>query len=358
MSEQNRIYALMARKAAGEASPDELEELEQLLLENPELQYAFNIVVDIREVHETNNFTAEEAEVLKTKGLEQLAGWLQQEPDPVKRHRLTWKVFAAIAAGAGLLIGTFFYWPKSGTTTFANQVVTRNGSKSTMVLPDGSTVALNACSRLQYDADKFLKGNREVTLTGEAYFDIRHDPAHPFIVHSGKVNIKVLGTSFNVKAYPEDKQIETTLISGKVAVSFKTAENAEAKEVVLLPAQRLLINKLPAQGMPAHAAQAGLTNYSVATVRNAAANTITTEAIPTAWMNDRFEFDSIPLGELSHDLERWYDVRIIFKNEKYKQELFTGVFKKQQLEEVLSALQLTLGFNYEIDKEKKTVTIR
>ncbi|MBV7533793.1 FecR family protein [Chitinophaga sp. sic0106] len=354
MSEQSRIYALMARKAAGEASAEELEELEQLLLENPELQYAFNIVVDIREVQEPDNFTDEEAEALKAKGLEQLAGWLQQEPDPVKRHHLTWKVFAAIAASAGLLIGTFFYWPKSGTTTFANQVVTRNGSKSTMVLPDGSTVALNACSQLQYDADKFLKGNREVTLTGEAYFDIRHDPAHPFIVHSGKVNIKVLGTSFNVKAYPEDKNIETTLISGKVAVSFKTTNE---EEVILLPAQRLIISKLPSSDTRQSAQQAALTNYSVAPVRNTN-TTVTETATPTAWMSDRFEFDSITLEELSHDLERWYNVHIIFKNEKYKQELFTGVFKKQQLEEVLNALQLTLGFNYEIDKDKKTVIIR
>jgi len=359
MTEHSRIYILMARKAAGEASPAELEELDQLLMQHPELQYSFNIVVDINHVFDGSTFTDEEADALKMRGMGKLSQWLDEQPPKIIRSRFPWKTVSAAAASIALMVGVFLFWPKSTATTYANQVITKNGSKTTLLLPDGSSVVLNACSKLQYDANQFLKGDREVTLTGEAFFDVKHDPAHPFLVHSGAVNIRVLGTAFNVKAYAEDAAIETTLISGKVAVDFSAGDhNNENKEIILLPSQKLVINKLDIVNTNNTGSSKLAANFTIAPTKSVT-NTITGEspAPPTAWMDDRFEFDNLTLEELSHDLERWYNVSISFKNDKYKGEVFTGAFKKQTIGDVLDALQITLGFQYSLDNEKRTVTI-
>ncbi|NIG56937.1 FecR family protein [Chitinophaga sp. Cy-1792] len=354
MTDSNRIQVLMARKVAGEATSEELEELELLLLKHPSLQYAFNIIADIQ-LSDSDGFTEEEEETLKQSGMGRLTQWLDEQPVIVP-YRFPWKTFSALAAGVALLIGTYILWPKQTERTYANEVITRNGSKTTLVLPDGSSVVLNACSRLQYDANSFLKGDRTVSLIGEAFFDIKHDPAHPFIVHSGDVNIKVLGTSFNVKAYTEDASVETSLISGKVAVEFSTEKSQHHKEVILLPSQKLTINKLDI--IKNSDKQKLSANFSVAPIKTPApVESETTPGPPTAWMDDRFEFDNLNLEDLSHDLERWYNVKISFKDDKYKKEVFTGAFKKQTIEDVLNALQLTLGFHYQLDKDQHTVTI-
>ena len=108
-----------------------------------------------------------------------------------------------------------------------------------MLLPDGSTVWLNAGSRLTYDS---LYGTtlREVTLSGEAYFDVVKNPKKPFIIHTGKINIRVLGTVFNVKSYPEEQTIETSLIKGSIEVSFPSQPS---KKIILKPNQKLIIDK-------------------------------------------------------------------------------------------------------------------
>src|ERR1700738_3910132 len=99
-----------------------------------------------------------------------------------------------------------------------NVLFTKRKSHSNLQFPDGTLVVLNENSRISYNAD-YGRPNREITLEGEAYFDVARNPGSPLVIHAGNINIKVLGTSFDVKAYPRDRQVEASLIRGAIELS-------------------------------------------------------------------------------------------------------------------------------------------
>lgn len=355
MTEDHRINILLARKLAGEASPEELTELEELLLQFPGVHYAYTIVEDITTLKAHNGFSAMEEQQLLQKGLSNIDRLMETPASAPVRRMFPWKAVMGVAACVAVLVTAYSVWQLPGKHHFGNEVVTRNGSKTAVVLPDGTSVVLNACSHLRYDVNKFLDGDRKVTLVGEAYFDVKHDPQHPFIIQTAHADIKVLGTVFNVKAYEEDATVEATLLSGKVEVSFSEGASGN-KVVVLQPEQKLIIDKKSRTALPAKAVSANSNNYTITPIkvsqeRDSAANQT------TAWMNDRFEFDKLTFEELSHDLERWYSVTIRFKNDRYKQEVFSGAFRKQSIDGILQALQLTSGFHYEVNNKGNVIDI-
>ena len=358
MIEQQRINLLMTRKVAGEASLEELAELDELLLQYPELQYTYTIVADIREVKETGGFSAAEEQQLLKEGLANMDRLMAvTEERPVKRL-FSWKMSAGIAACIAVLVAVYGIWKMPRQGSYGNEIVTKNGSKTAVILPDGTSVVLNACSRLKYDVNKFLNGNREVVLTGEAYFDVKHDPQHPFIIQTAHASIKVLGTVFNVKAYAEDATVETTLLSGKVEVSFREGAAGKVNKVVVLePEQKLIIDKQHMNAAAQSSRNDTIHTFAITPlkVNNQGDSSKQQE---TAWMNDRFEFDNVTLEQLSHDLERWYNVTIRFKNDKYKYEVFTGAFRKQRIEQVLQALQLmSADMHYEVNSKENVIYI-
>ncbi|MCW3467893.1 FecR family protein [Chitinophaga nivalis] len=349
----------MARKVANEATVAELEELELLLARFPEWQYAFTIVEEVTDVRVAKGFSGAEEQQLLQEGWDRISDFIAQPEKAVIKKMAPWKMMTGIAACIAILVTAYSLWQMPGKTTYRNEVITKNGSKTSLILPDGTSVVLNACSRLQYDANRFLSGKREVVLTGEAYFDVKQDPSHPFMIKAGQVNIRVLGTVFNVKAYTEDATVETTLLSGKVEVHFPENTTARQRVVVLQPEQKLTIgNRLPAQQQPT------ITNnnktdqsYAITPVKINAAGQTDAVNLETAWMSDRFEFDKITLEQLSHDLERWYNVTVKFRNDRYKKEVVTGAFRKQHLEEILQALQLMTGFHYEVNNSENVIYI-
>ncbi|MGO4289033.1 FecR family protein [Chitinophaga sp. RAB17] len=357
MTEDHRINILLARKLAGEASPEELTELDELLLQFPGLHYAYTIVEDITILKENNGFSATEEQQLLQEGLSNISRLMETPASGKIKRMFPWKAVLGVAACVAVLVTAYSVWQLPGKHNFRNEVVTRNGSKTAVVLPDGTSVVLNACSHLRYDVNRFLNGDREVTLVGEAYFDVKHDPQHPFIIQTEHANIRVLGTVFNVKAYAEDATVEATLLSGKVEVSFTEGAAAGAHKVVVLqPEQKLIIDKKNMTALPVKAVNANNSNYTITPVKlsqegdSAASQT-------TAWMNDRFEFDKITFEQLSHDLERWYNVTVRFKNDRYKHEVFSGAFRKQRIDGILQALQLTSGFHYEVNNKENVIDI-
>ena len=124
-----------------------------------------------------------------------------------------------------------------------NEVVAKRGTKTKIILPDGSQVWLNSDSKLSY-GERFNDTIREVSLEGEAYFDVIKDKNRPFIVMTNALNIRVLGTAFNIKSYAQDATIETTLIRGMIEVR-KNNEPA-TKKIVLTPNEKLIYNKTEA----------------------------------------------------------------------------------------------------------------
>ena len=153
-----------------------------------------------------------------------------------------WRTWVAAATAAALLAGGWWFWKgKSRPIPLAGGIVKgsvapETGGKQFIHLPDGSTVLLNEGSRLSYP-DNFSGSKREVELTGEAYFDIREEKGRPFVVRAGNVTTTVLGTSFNIMAYPGKKAVTVTVITGKVRVG-----DDKEKYHILTPNQQITVN--------------------------------------------------------------------------------------------------------------------
>ena len=227
------------------------------------------------------------------------------------------------------------------------------GEKRTLLLSDGSKVTLNAGSTFTISKN-FNEQLREVTLEGEAYFDIVHNPEKPFIIHTTSMNIKVLGTIFNVKAYPTDKTLETSLIRGSVEVTLK---NENDRKVILHPDEKIvLINPLFRNEPQARSAPKEETKKEKYTIANLTYDADSSR-LEVSWMKDRFAFNDNSFEEVATELERWYGVSVQFEDDIVKQYRFTAIFDHKTIPEVLNALQLSRYFNYTIENGN-IITIR
>ncbi len=206
-----------------------------------------------------------------------------------------------------------------------NRVSTPRGGEYTIVLEDGTRVSLNAQSELRYPV-AFNGKTREVQLMGEAYFEVAPDAEHPFIVKTEGMNIRVLGTTFNVCAYREGKA-RTTLVEGKVKV------RAGQQEHVLAPGQQLSRSR---DGQ-VEVREVDVSNY-------------------TAWRNQRFVFEDYSLEEVLYQLERWYNVTFFIRNESARELRFTGDLPKyEHLDKVLEKLELVTYIRFVQEKDVITV---
>ncbi|HKO80388.1 MAG TPA: FecR family protein, partial [Chitinophagaceae bacterium] len=226
---------------------------------------------------------------------------------------------AAVAAAFVLIIGIKSYlgWKGSTsnqtkdiatTTTTENSVLefsTAKGEKKTFFLPDNTKLYLGAGSTLRMEKG-FGKNNRAVYLTGEALFDVTHNKDLPFIVHCDKYDVKVLGTLFNVRAYPEDELSETSLIRGKVEISLKN----NANKITLNPDQKAIINnKADKLVLENNKQQAGQADEKI-TVSPLSYSTIDSAVVETAWIRGRLEIVNESFEDIRNKLERWYNVKI------------------------------------------------
>src|SRR5258708_5365973 len=253
----DRIWYLIGKKLAGEADQSELTELESLLRSDPDLHYALQNITDIWSLPTRS---ASDAEAVYQRHISRL-----NDPDSVDQYqeeiaveenykaparrksyaKITW--VGTIAAVIG--ISCFLIFSNSGNNANLpskqlsiasgpiNQVSTRNGSRTKIVLPDGSQVWLNSGSNLTYTKE-FGTRLREVELSGEAYFDVVKNPEQPFIIHTRQIDVKVVGTAFNVKSYPGERRTETTLIRGRVEVMI---HNRPDEKIVLKPNEKLVV---------------------------------------------------------------------------------------------------------------------
>ncbi|HEX3935519.1 MAG TPA: FecR family protein, partial [Puia sp.] len=219
MGQEQKEYTwkLVAKVLAGEATEPEIRELGQLLRNNPELHYPLQTIADLwRTSGPVEQKKAEEAFGRHLDRMTALSIGLENSGEPtdkgsagVARRRRSRRLFVAAATVITLTsTGLFLYRgsPHKAPILAApaaqpSEVATRNGSRTSLYLPDGTHVWLNAGSRITYNKN-FGASAREVDLSGEAFFDVAHNPASPFIIHTSRIDIKVLGTSFNVKSYP------------------------------------------------------------------------------------------------------------------------------------------------------------
>ena len=276
------------------------------------------------------------------------------------KYRQWFRIAASIAIVFTLVSAYFIY---SGVMALDepvvyNEITSPKGSKSKVHLEDGTVVWLNAESTLKYPT-KFNKDKRKVCLTGEAYFKVKKDADRPFFVSTDNIKIKVLGTSFNVKNYPEDDAIETILESGVIKIHRKTKRGeSSGKSITLQPNQKLVLykdkfkNNLP---KPPHkniknSREQSLDGLKLTPKKPRLYKNVETENY-TAWKDHRLVINEESLGSLVRRLERWYDVNIIVEDELAKQRTLTGVFEKETVEQAVTAICLTTDLKFTIDKD-------
>ncbi|RYF25691.1 MAG: FecR family protein [Flavobacteriales bacterium] len=201
-----------------------------------------------------------------------------------------------------------------------------NGKKFQLQLSDGTLVHLNSGTTLKYPV-KFIPGeNRQVFLDGEAFFDVAKDKKHPFIVNADNLNVRVLGTHFNVSNYPEDASTDVVLVEGSVGM-YNTNEDFDAtKNTVLKPGYKGSFLK---------------GNNQIST------KPVLTD-IYTSWINGGLTFRNMTFKNIITKLERRYNVTIINKNEKLANEKFNASFKEESIENVMSYFNEIHGINYTI----------
>ncbi len=206
-------------------------------------------------------------------------------------------------------------------------VKSQKGHITTFKLADSTTVFLNAASKLRF-AETFSGKTREVYLTGEAFFDVKHDKDKPFIIHTDKVKVQVLGTSFNVKAYENDKDLSITVATGKVSVLREAKKQGQAH--LLLPGDQLALNR----------ANDMFTNSKV-----------NPEDI-SAWQTGTMVFNKETLENIAHRLERWYGVSFVFENKALALARFQLKQKNENLQTIMNALSVSGNFHYKMSGTK------
>lgn len=349
---ESRVFILLGKKLSNEATPEELTELNWLLKDKGVKSFDLELLQDIWQKNPglDEAFLDEQWEKVSGK----LHGYTIPSSDRIpgleeKRKVFTMKrLLAAASVVTILMLTAWMIWLKpAGESPLIVQrqlkdsvIIAQNGERKSVLLPDSTTVHLNSGSRLVYNKN-FGKRNREVWLSGEAFFEVTKDAAHPFLVNTDRMLVKVLGTVFNVKAYDTKEDIETTVVEGKVEVSLK--EGAE-KKVILLPNEKIsLKNTNSLKESPA--AVTGI-SYEVKTVSpDIEKNGMPEEAV---WVKEKMIFTDEPFETVALRMERWYDVRIRFENEKMKSILMNGDFDNVDIQQALQILQIMVNFKYEI----------
>lgn len=365
--EDQRFEELLIGELAGELTTAERQELLELLAANEEFRGEHEMLRDFWGLKEPDyadmrltlekiktEIRRQEARQEAEKPYRHTAEPDQQaeKPTPTMRWGRVWSAAAALILVIGGYLIYYHARQKAGETLTWQEKYTPRNARSRMTLTDGSSVTLNSDSRLKYPVN-FDGPSREVYLTGEAYFTIARDAAHPFIIHTNKMTIRVLGTSFNVRCYPDDDASETTLIQGSIEVTFP---DRPADKIILKPTDKLVIRndtanlaatkiEKPATGrsnaVPDSLSSPGTghTKYTLTglTYYRNQRNTV----VETGWMDNKLVFNAEELQSVTRKMQRWYGVSIVIDKEELKTLPFTGLFQNETIEEALYALQLS-----------------
>ena len=246
-------------------------------------------------------------------------------------RRLVFRTASAAAAVVLLLTGGMTAVSVSKRLSQPTIVSTQMGERSQVVLPDGSKVWLNSCSRVEYSAP-LLSRERRVKMEGEAYFEVTHNPRRPFVVEFEGGEIQVLGTSFNVKAYRDDDIVAVTLDEGRVVLDDRRGGRFE-----LSPSEQLLYDRRSGEERIVRGADA--MRYSI-------------------WKDDVISFRDTPLAEVLETLSRWYDVRFETDGQPDRPISYTFATDNTLLDNVLREMELISPVRFERTKTEIKVSFR
>lgn len=264
----------------------------------------------------------------EVKAFQKISGQL---PTNKKVSLYVWVQRIAAALFLPLLLVTAVYFNKEKRdrkqlATVYNTVETPLGMRSSLVLPDGTKVCLNAGSKLSYPVS-FSNDNRLVNLSGEAYFEVKKDKSWPFIVNTKNMDIVVTGTSFNCNAYPENKEVQTVLVEGEVTI----ANHSATKLALMSPGELATFNN---------------DNQQITKTKTDLQKYI-------AWKNGKLMFREDNMDKVVEKLERWYNVDFEIVDKEIADYVYTATFINESLDQVLKMLSISSPIRYTISERKK-----
>jgi ferric-dicitrate binding protein FerR (iron transport regulator) len=375
-SSQNQFWSFLSKKLTKEATPEELEELQFILLNNPDLHHQADLLSEMWQQGLINNSFGSEAAYMRHIMKHKDEFFVEQnpieingdDPDPetnpgffrtlFSKKRLTIFSFLVFII---LTIGTIYLLTQKTDAKLPaekgiSSIVTKNGNRTKIVLPDGSQVWLNAGSSLDYNNSTFNKELREVSLNGEAYFDVTKNPEKPFIIHTKKMDIKVLGTVFNVRSYSDEKIAEAALIKGSIEVTLKDRKD---QKIVLKPNEKISISneepkpeKKPEKITSVKTNPVRIPQFEVNDLKPNPTYNIISEI---AWTQNKLFFEDETLEDIGLRMERWFGKKVTIANESLKNIHYTGNYENETLEEVLLSLKLSKSFNFRIGNDNVVI---
>ena len=325
MQNENNIHTLIIRLFAGEASPDEKLIVGDWLNQSANNEKLYN---DLKEIWLTTGTDSNADNYNIKKAIAQF-----QSKIKIRENKFSRIIFSDVLKYAAIVVllialPIFYFVGRNSirnNDTFTT-ITCAFGDKSAVTLPDGSRVWLNSGSKLTFK-NNFYDDYRFVKLEGEAYFSVKHNEKIPFKVEASDISIQVFGTEFNVKAYPDENTISTTLVKGSVEIESST------QKTLLKPYQKIIYNRNTKK----------MTRYQLSDV-----------AFDTEWKDGRLVFRNESLAELELKLERWFDVDIDFADDEVKTRHFSGVLERESILEALSYFNCSKYVGYKINGNQIT----
>lgn len=313
MMEKEYIENLITRYLNGICLPEEQQELKLWIEESLENRNEYLALKDVWDIAQQPKISTED----------QLTLFYKNQLEKTKKSRMLWIRYSSAVAAIlviGLVFSVLVQQEKKVQPANLQVFSVPLGSRSKVLLADGTIVNLNSGSELKYSSD-FSGNNRVVSLSGEAFFQVKSDAVHPFVVKTTNFDVKVTGTKFNVCTYDENSYSSATLTEGKIELKIDGSnQNFEIK-----PGEKFELDR-------------GTRKYSLESAD------IESEI---AWKDGEFIFRNIPFPELVKRLERWYDVKLNYSDKGLQSYAYTGRFKNQEtIWQVLDALRLTSPIDY------------
>ena len=343
MHEEDDIWAAIERVLAGDATPEDELLVSRWTREDPANEAELRRLEAAWQITSSSGRTYDSRSAWTQLQSRLASGAGQADPghasaDPVAAARaadtsrpfrrramrptaLMWAAVLALVIGGGVIVARVLPHAADAPSLMARQVTTGIGQRATVRLGDGSVVVLGPRSTLAEVEN--TEGERRIDLSGSAYFDVVHDPAHPFVVAVGAAETRVLGTTFSVRGYADGTPVEAVVESGRVSVRAHAGRDA----VVLSPGQ---MGRIEPDG-----------TVSVRTNVDVAAQ--------LSWRDGTLLFEGAPLSEVVATLERWYSIDITIADPAIASYPLTATFSDASLSDVLTVVSRTLGVRHSID---------
>ena len=312
----------------GEHIVDRLQEGEKFSISNPKLEEWQKANPENKiEFGKYQKIWTATADVVKLNKFDSEKAWnqvdskLETRKTRIRQLKNIALLVSGMAATLLIFLSLTFYTDLFSTSGATIAMTTTYGSRSEVVLPDGSIVKLNAGSNLEYHFDK-VSQTREVDFSGEAFFEVSKSKK-PFVIQTADgLKVKVLGTKFNLSTYPEDRMAQTALFEGKVELS----QNGSTP-LILKPGEMASLDK-----------KSNEIKYAEGEISHT-----------TSWMQNKLYMENMSLRDVCTKLERWYDVKITLSDDQLGEKIhYTGVLKEQTVLDVLNALCRLSSIKYEL----------